>query len=147
MHLKPLLLDMWLDTYEHDIEFNLAASTAPSWTVNEILSLANDEDRQQFLTHKAVYSRFAGGPQGLCAAIGEMQDVDVESVQAVTGASEALLVLVWLASEPGANVILPQPGFRTFSAPPESLVSTVKSWSARRRRRSINRLRCVPEGI
>jgi aspartate/methionine/tyrosine aminotransferase len=42
-------------------------------------------------------------------------------VQVVTGASEALLVLMWLAAEPGVNVILPQPGFTTFSALPESL--------------------------
>ena len=30
MQLKPFLLDMWLDTYEHGIEFNLAASTGLS---------------------------------------------------------------------------------------------------------------------
>src|SRR5437879_3793834 len=36
MQLKPFLLDMWLDTYEHNIEFNLAASTGPCWTLNEI---------------------------------------------------------------------------------------------------------------
>jgi hypothetical protein len=37
MQLKPFLLDAWLDQYEHDIEFNLAASTGPTWTVNDIL--------------------------------------------------------------------------------------------------------------
>jgi hypothetical protein len=26
MELKPFLLDMWLDTYEHGIEFKLAAN-------------------------------------------------------------------------------------------------------------------------
>ena len=41
MQLKPFLLDAWLDQYEHDIEFNLAASTGPSWTVNDILALAD----------------------------------------------------------------------------------------------------------
>jgi hypothetical protein len=49
MELKPFLLDVWLDTYEHGIECNLAASTGPSWTLNEILSLASDEERQIFL--------------------------------------------------------------------------------------------------
>ena len=49
MQLKPFLLDMWLDTYEHDIEFNLAASEGPRWTLNEILSLASEEERQRFL--------------------------------------------------------------------------------------------------
>ena len=43
MQLKPFLLDAWLDQYEHDIEFNLAASTGPAWTVNDILALADDE--------------------------------------------------------------------------------------------------------
>src|SRR5258708_16045403 len=110
MHLKPFLLDMWLDTYEHDIEFNLAASTGPSWTVNELLNLAGEEERQRFLNHKVDYSRPAGR-DGLRAAIAEMQNVSADCVQVLTGASEALVILMWLAAEPGANVILPQPGF------------------------------------
>ena len=57
-----------------------------------------------------MYSRPAGA-EGLRAAIADMQGVDSDSVQVVTGASEALLILMWLAAEPGANVILPQPGF------------------------------------
>ena len=120
MQLKPFLLDMWLGAYEHDIEFNLAASEGPRWTLNEILSLASEEERQRFLNHKLFYSR-AAGAEGLRAAIADMQDVNVETVQVVTGASEALVVLMWLAAEPEANVILPQPGYPPFSALPESL--------------------------
>ena len=120
MQLKPFLLDAWLDQYEHDIEFNLAASTGPSWTVNDILALADDETRRRFLNHKLVYSRPAGA-DSLREAIAEMQNVPVEAVQIVTGASEALVALMWLAAEAGANVIIPLPGFTTFSALPESL--------------------------
>ena len=120
MHLKPFLLDLWLDAYEHDIEFNLASSEGPRWTLNEILSLASEEEPQRFLNQKLAYSRPAGA-EGLRAAIAEMQDVNVEAVQVVTGASEALLILFWLAAEPGANVVLPQPGYPPFSALPESL--------------------------
>jgi aspartate/methionine/tyrosine aminotransferase len=120
MQLKPFLLDAWLDQYEHGIEFNLAASTGPTWTVNEILALADDETRSGFLNHNLVYSRPAGA-DSLREAIAEMQHVPVETVQIVTGASEALLALMWLAAEPGANVIIPLPGFTTFSALPESL--------------------------
>jgi len=120
VQLKPFLLDMWLAAYEHDIEFNLAASEGPRWTLNEILSLASEEERERFLNHKLAYSRPAGA-DGLRAAIADMQDVSVDTVQVVTGASEALLVLFWLAAEAGANVILPQPGYPPFSALPESL--------------------------
>src|SRR5271170_8051340 len=131
MQLKPFLLDIWLDTYEHSIEFNLASSTGPSWTLNEILSLTSDEERQLFLNHKLVYSRPAGA-ESFRAAIAEMQEVDTDHVQVVTGASEALLVLMWLAAEPGANVILPQPGFTTFSALPESLRLETRYYSVRK---------------
>jgi aspartate/methionine/tyrosine aminotransferase len=120
MQLKPFLLDAWLDAHEHSIEFNLGASTGPRWTVSQLLQLADDDQRRRFLEHQLVYSRPAGA-DGLREAISEMQRVKVESVQVVTGASEALVVLMWLAAEPGANVILPQPGFTTFSALPESL--------------------------
>jgi aspartate/methionine/tyrosine aminotransferase len=120
MKLKPFLLDTWLDQYEHAIEFNLAASTGPCWTLNEILNLAGEDERQRFLNHNLVYSRPAGA-DGLRAAIADMQGVNIDSVQVVTGASEALLILMWLAAEPGANVILPAPGFETFTALPQSL--------------------------
>src|SRR5215471_14563421 len=131
MQLKPFLLDMWLDAHEHDIEFNLGASTGPHWTLNEILNLATDDERQRFLNHDLVYGRPAGAAS-LRTAIAEMQDVPVDTVQIVTGASEALLVLMWLAAEPGANVVLPQPGFTTFSALPESLHLETRFYAIRK---------------
>lgn len=131
MQLKPFLLDMWLDTYEHSIQYNLASSEGPRWTLNEILSLAGEEERQRFLNHRLVYSRPAGA-DGLRAAIADMQDVDVEAVQVVSGASEALLILMWLAAEAGANVVLPKPGYPPFSALPESLRIETRYYAVRK---------------
>jgi aspartate/methionine/tyrosine aminotransferase len=131
MQLKPFLLDAWLDQYEHDIKFNLAASTGPTWTVNDILALADDETRHRFLNHNLVYSHPAGA-DSLREAIAEMQQVPVEAVQIVTGASEAILALMWLAAEAGANVIIPLPGFTTFSALPQSLGLETRFYRVRR---------------
>jgi len=131
MRLKPFLLDTWLDQYEHRIEFNLGASTGPTWTVNDILALADDETLHRFLNHKLVYGRPAGA-DSLREAIAEMQGVPVESVQVMTGSSEALVAMMWLANEPGANVILPLPGFTTFSALPESLGIETRYYRVRR---------------
>jgi aspartate/methionine/tyrosine aminotransferase len=131
MQLKPFLLDTWLDNYEHGIEFNLAASTGPVWTASELLALGGDEARERYLNHKVVYSRPAGA-DSLREAIAEMQGVPFEAVQVVTGASEALTVLFWLAAEPGANVIVPLPGFTTFSALPESLGFQLRYYHVRR---------------
>jgi len=131
VQLKPFLLDAWLDQYEHEIEFNLAASTGPTWTVNDILALADDGTRHRFLNHNLVYGHPAGS-DSLREAIAEMQRVPVDSVQIVTGASEALVALMWLAAEPGANVIIPLPGFTTFSAVPESLGVETRFYRQRR---------------
>jgi aspartate/methionine/tyrosine aminotransferase len=131
MQLKPFLLDAWLDQFEHGIEFNLAASTGPTWTVNDILALADEETRHRFLNHKLVYSRPAGA-DSLREAIAEMQRVPVEAVQIVTGASEALVALMWLAAEPGANVIIPLPGYPAFSALPQSLGLETRFYRLRR---------------
>ena len=131
MQLKPFLLDMWLAAYEHDIEFNLASSEGPRWTLNEILSLAGEEGRQRFLNHTLHYSRPAGA-EGLRAAIADMHDVNIDTVQVVTGASEALLILFWLAAESGANVVLPHPGYPPFSALPESLGIETRYYAVRK---------------
>ncbi|HEY7403030.1 MAG TPA: aminotransferase class I/II-fold pyridoxal phosphate-dependent enzyme [Candidatus Angelobacter sp.] len=131
MQLKPFLLDAWLDQYEHSIDFNLGASTGPTWTVNDILALADDETRHRFMNHKLVYTRVAGG-DSLREAIAEMQGVPVETVQVMTGAAEAILALMWRAAAPGANVILPLPGFATFAAIPESLGLETRFYRVRR---------------
>lgn len=131
MQLKPFLLDAWLDSHEHGIEFNLASSEGPRWSVNEMLDLGTEEQRHRFLNHKLGYSRPAGA-DSLRAAIAEMQDVPVESVQVMTGASEALLAMMWLAAEPDANVIVPLPGFTTFSALPQSLGLDTRFYHVRR---------------
>ena len=131
MQLKPFLLDAWLDQYEHSIEFDLAASTGPTWTVNDILDLAGEEERHNFLNHKLVYGHPAGN-DSLREAIAEMQGVSIDSVQVMTGSSEALVAMMWLATEPGANVILPLPGFTTFSALPQSLGLETRFYRVRR---------------
>jgi aspartate/methionine/tyrosine aminotransferase len=131
MQLKPFLLDMWLDSHEHGIEYDLAASTGPGWTLDQLLELGGEEERKRFLHHRLSYGRPVGD-ENLRAAIAEMQGVTPECVQIVTGASEALLVLMWLAAEPGANVVIPSPGFTTFSALPESLGIDTRFYHIRR---------------
>jgi aspartate/methionine/tyrosine aminotransferase len=131
MRLKPFLLDTWLDTYQTGIEFNLASSSGPTWTANELLDLGGEESRQRYLNHKVGNSRTAGA-DSLREAIAEMQGVSVDHVQVFTGASEALVVLMWLAAEPGANVIVPLPCLTTFSALPESLGLELRSYHMRR---------------
>jgi aspartate/methionine/tyrosine aminotransferase len=123
MKLKPFLLDEWLNHYhfaDPPIRFDLASSTGPVWTAKQIWELM-DPDQQREIDEAPLLYCHGSGTKGLRQAIADMQGVDPDHVQIMTGAAEALLVLFFLAAEPGANVVLPFPGFPPFQALPDGL--------------------------
>lgn len=135
MHLKPFLLDQWLSSHAgDDILFNLGGSTGPHWTLGELLQLDGDDGVHRLLESKLTYSLSAGG-SGLRDAIATMRDVSPEQVLVVAGGSEALLHLFFQAARPGANIIVPFPGFPPYHAIPESLGVDVRTYELRRENR------------
>ncbi len=133
MKLSPFLLDQWLDqkhTADPPIEYDLGPSTGPVWTLRELLALGGEGNQEQLLETALVYSRPAGSKE-LREAIGTLEGVDPDHVQVFTGGAEALLILFFLAAEPGANVVLPKPGFPTNSVLPEGLGLEIRYYSLR----------------
>jgi aspartate/methionine/tyrosine aminotransferase len=123
MELPPFLLDQWIEqkhAANSTIQYDLASSTGPVWTLRELLALSSEDSLEDLLDTPVSYTTAAGTP-ALRNAIGIMEGVDPDHVQVVTGASEALFSLFFGAAEPGANVVLPNPGFPANSALPESL--------------------------
>jgi aspartate/methionine/tyrosine aminotransferase len=60
-----------------------------------------------------------------------MEDVRPEHVLVTTGAAEALLILFHTAAEPGANVVMPNPGFPMNEAVAESLGLEIRRYTLR----------------
>jgi len=134
MRFSSFLLDDWLNQFQHSeppIEFDLAASTGPAWTLRELLELDDGKGIEPLLDTRLAYQR-AEGTRTLCAAIAEMEGVEPEHVQVTTGAAEALLLLFSLATEPGANVLVPEPGFPSFYEIPRSLGLEFRFYHLRR---------------
>jgi aspartate/methionine/tyrosine aminotransferase len=134
MRFAPFMLDDWLNQFQHaepPIEFDLAASTGPSWTLRELLELDGNKGLESLLDTKLAYMRVEG-TRALCNAIAEMEGVAPEHVQVTTGAAEALLLLFCVAAEPGANVVLPAPGFPSFYEIPRSLGLEFRFYHLRR---------------
>ena len=134
MQLPPFLLDRWIaqkSAPDSTIEYDLASSTGPVWTLREVLELSGGEDDLDALLDTNVSYTASAGTPALRAAIATLEGVEPEDVQVVTGASEALLILFFLASEPGANVVLPQPGFPANAALADSLGIAVRYYHLR----------------
>jgi aspartate/methionine/tyrosine aminotransferase len=123
MDLAPFLLDQWIGrkhTANPPIEFDLASSTGPVWTLRELAALGG-EPSLEFLLDMRVSYVAATGTVDLREAIAKVTGAQPEQVQVTTGAEEALLILFFLAAEAGANVVLPAPGFPANGALAESL--------------------------
>lgn len=134
MQLPPFLLDRWIaqkSAPDSTIEYDLASSTGPVWTLREVLELSGGEDDLDALLDTNVSYTASAGTPALRAAIAALEGVEPEDVQVVTGASEALLILFFLAAEPGANVLLPQPGFPANAALAESFGIAVRYYRLR----------------
>jgi len=113
MDLPPFLLDHWLSKHSFavpPIEYDLASSTGPKWTVGELRALGAGADIDDTILGYAP----SEGSEALRKAISEFLGVDPDWVVATVGASEALSILLCLAARPGANVILPSPGYPAF---------------------------------
>jgi aspartate/methionine/tyrosine aminotransferase len=132
MQIPPFLLDQWLEqkfTADPPVEFDLGSSTGPVWTVRELLALEPDAE-QKMLSTALSYTHSTGTPE-LLAEIGAMYGVDSRCVHVSTGGAEALLILFHLAAEPGANVVLPDPGYPANSALAQALGLEQRSYGLR----------------
>ncbi len=133
MEIAPFLLDQWLEekfAADPPIEFDLGSSTGPIWTLRELLKLEGEDALERLLDTRLVYTTAAGTPD-LRGAIAGLQGVDPSHVQVVTGSAEALWLLFFHAAEPGANVVLPNPGFPTNTALAETFGIEIRQYTLR----------------
>lgn len=113
MHLPPFKLDHWLSKHSFatpPIAYDLAASTGPKWTVKELMALGEGAS----LDDTVLGYSPAQGSRALRDAIGAFLGVDPDWVVVTLGASEAFSILLCTAATPGANVVLPHPGYPAF---------------------------------
>jgi aspartate/methionine/tyrosine aminotransferase len=117
MEMRPFLLDQWLSKHQFaspPIEYDLASSTGPRWTVRELLALVDDDVRERLFDRPLYYAPPEGGAE-LREAVAAVAGVTADDVRITTGAAEALWILLIDAAEARANVVLPHPGFPTFA--------------------------------
>jgi aspartate/methionine/tyrosine aminotransferase len=116
MNLKPFLLDQWISKYdfaEPPIAYNLASSTGPRWSVEELTRLG--EAPPALASSVLSYAHPAGSRQ-LREAVADFHGVDPDWVVMTTGASEALSIFLCLSERPGANIVIPDPSYPAYAS-------------------------------
>ncbi len=114
--LPPFALDHWLSAHDFatpPIAYNLASSTGPRWSVADLCALG---DAPLAIDDTILSYAPPEGGAPLRAAIAAFHDTDPDTVIATAGASEALSILFCLGARPGANIILPDPGYPAYAA-------------------------------
>src|SRR5262249_53869015 len=100
------------------------------------------KDLEELLNTGLVYS-MAPGMAGVRHAIGQSEGVAADDVRVVTGAQEGLLAIFCAIAEPGANVVVPHPGYPPFSELPRALGLDLRHYHLRFE----NRFRIEPSEI
>ena len=128
MELAPFELDHWLDAWKYggQIEYDLASSTGPTWTLREVLG----DEVDALLDLEVLYAPAQGAAE-LRAEVAAFHGVSADAVQVTSGASEGLLILFHRVAAPGANVLVPFPGFPPFEVVPRSLGLEVRRYQLR----------------
>src|SRR4051794_5889194 len=132
MQLARFLLDEWLAqkfSADPPIEYDLGSSTGPVWKLGELLALEGMDPRE--LLDTALSYTSPRGSTELREEIARMHGLEPDHIQIVTGAAEALLSLFYLAAEPGANVVLPDPAFPANTVLADSLGIEVRRYHLR----------------
>jgi aspartate/methionine/tyrosine aminotransferase len=117
--LVPFLLEQWLGKYRDSVQHHLGMSTGPKWTLAELRALMTDAERDAFDGATLAYCP-GNGREPLRAALASLYGADADEVLVFSGGAEALLAMFFVASEPGANVVVPSPSFAPFVQLPAS---------------------------
>ena len=129
MDLPPFLLDHWLSRFDFaqpPIAYNLASSTGPRWSVEDLIRLGGSPlDIGQTVMAYAPPE----GSRALREAVAAFHDVDPDWVVLTTGASEALSILLCLATRPRGNIVIPDPAYPAYAAMAQAWNLDIRSYA------------------
>jgi aspartate/methionine/tyrosine aminotransferase len=115
MWFEEFALERWaLDPRVAAARHDLASSAGRPWTLRELLELvAPSGEAEAVLDERLGYSSVQGRRE-LRQAVAHLYGADPESVRITCGASQALFLQIALAARPGANAVLPAPGYPAY---------------------------------
>ena len=122
LHIPPFNLERWFAEFEFVQGMrNLAASGPFAVMTSELLALEGEATRERYLNLGLDYIENPGSESLRGAVANLYATLNANDVRMMTGASEALLLLVWTVAEPGSNIVIEEPCYGNVPGVAESL--------------------------
>jgi aspartate/methionine/tyrosine aminotransferase len=112
--LRTFRLEEYLGKWELKVRYHLTASDAQSITVEELLAMGSDEEREGFLKLPLMYIDSWGTEDLREAVAATYERVDADHVLAFTGAEEALYWTMQELVGPGDHAIVTVPCYQSM---------------------------------
>jgi aspartate/methionine/tyrosine aminotransferase len=127
MKVDEFLVERWMNTYEHNVKYNLAETCVDPFTLAEFLNFVEKTDFFDDFKHKQLtYGYIEGNPllrEGLASLY---DDVKPENILVTGGAIEANFNSFYSLIEPGDTVISVAPTYQQLFSVPKSFGARVK---------------------
>lgn len=128
MKIKDFGVEIWMNLYENNCEYNLAETCVESLTVNELLDFTDNKQEiiEEILKMQLTYGDIEGSVR-LRSGIAELyEDIDIENITITHGAIGANALTIFTLVEPGDRVISVLPTYQQHYSIPEAYGADVK---------------------
>jgi aspartate/methionine/tyrosine aminotransferase len=112
--LRTFRLEEYLGEWEFKARYHLTASDAQSMTIEELLELGDDADREGLLQLPLSYIDTWGSPALLEAVAGSYDTIDADHVLAFAGAEEGLFWAMQELAGPGDHAVVTVPCYQAM---------------------------------
>jgi aspartate/methionine/tyrosine aminotransferase len=119
--LRDFALEVHFSKWEFEARYNLAASDAESFTIEELLALASQEERAAFQRLHLGYTQTRGDPQLREAIAGTYDTCKAADIICFAGAEEAIYVAARTLLQAGDHAIAITPNYQSAETIPLSV--------------------------
>ncbi len=116
--LRTFRLEEFLGAWELSVRYHLTASDAQSMTIEELLAMGSEADREGFMKLPLTYLDSWGSENLREAVAGTYAHVDAAHVLAFTGAEEALFLVMQELVGPGDHAVVTVPCYQSMETVP-----------------------------
>jgi aspartate/methionine/tyrosine aminotransferase len=135
MKIETFVLERWMTTYELSVDADITESGIAPMTLEEVLALVPEDERQELLAGLANtrlgYSEAQGSLELRSLLAASYRESGPENILVTTGAIEANFLLFNVLLEPGDHVVAVSPAYQQLNSVPRAIGCDLDLWRIR----------------